>query len=74
MVFPQNTQDVSEIVKVLTQNSCPFGMRSGAHSAFEGANGIKDGVTVDFGRTSASGMDPNMPNIAQSRTYERDDV
>lgn len=74
MVFPQNTQDVSEIVKVLTQNSCPFGMRSGAHSAFEGANGIKDGVTVDFGRTSNSRIDLNTSNISQTRTHECDNI
>lgn len=50
MVFPESPEDVSEIVKSLTANSCPFGMRSGAHSAFQGSNGIKDGVTVDFGK------------------------
>lgn len=49
MVFPESTEDVSKIAKVLTEKSCPFGMRSGAHSAFKGSNGIQDGVTVDFG-------------------------
>lgn len=49
MVLPQSTQDVSEITKVFAEHKCPFGMRSGAHSAFEGSNGVKDGVTVDFG-------------------------
>lgn len=29
-------------------------MRSGAHSAFEGSNGIEDGVTVDFGEMTLS--------------------
>ncbi len=50
MVFPESAEDVSDVVKALTASSCPFGMRSGAHSAFQGSNGIKDGVTVDFGK------------------------
>lgn len=50
MVFPESSQDVSTIIKTLGDNECPFGMRSGAHSAFKGSNGIDDGVTVDFGK------------------------
>lgn len=57
MVLPQSTQDVSEITKVFAEHKCPFGMRSGAHSAFEGSNGIKDGVTVDFGWLNATTYD-----------------
>ncbi|KAH7375353.1 hypothetical protein B0T11DRAFT_8593 [Plectosphaerella cucumerina] len=49
MVFPESAEDVSKIVKVFNEHSCPFGMRSGGHSAYKGSNGIKDGVTVDFG-------------------------
>ncbi|KAM0331305.1 hypothetical protein ACHAQA_002975 [Verticillium albo-atrum] len=48
MVLPTCTADVAAIVKILTKNQCPFGMRSGAHSAWAGSNGIKDGVTIDF--------------------------
>lgn len=48
MVLPESTQDVSLIASTLSSNGCPFGMRSGAHSAWQGANGIQDGVTVDF--------------------------
>lgn len=50
MVFPESTEDVSALTKVLSDNNCPFGMRSGSHSAWKGSNGIKDGVTVDFGK------------------------
>lgn len=50
MVLPTSTEDVSKISKILTEKQCPFGMRSGAHSAFKGSNGIDDGVTVDFGK------------------------
>ena len=49
MVFPEKTEDVADVIQVLSQNNCPFGMRSGGHAAFSGSNGIKDGVTVDFG-------------------------
>ncbi|CRK23108.1 FAD-dependent monooxygenase CTB5 like protein [Verticillium longisporum] len=48
MVLPLGTTDVAATVKILTKNQCPFGMRSGAHSAWAGSNGIKDGVTIDF--------------------------
>ncbi|CRK21627.1 hypothetical protein BN1723_002745 [Verticillium longisporum] len=57
MVFPESAEDVSKIVKVFNEHQCPFGMRSGAHSAFKGANGIKDGVTVDFGNLSSTTYD-----------------
>ncbi|KAK2054741.1 FAD-binding domain-containing protein [Colletotrichum caudatum] len=49
MVLPETTSDVSNVAQVLERNHCPFGIRSGAHSAFKGSNGIKKGVTVDFG-------------------------
>ncbi|KAK1957478.1 FAD binding domain-containing protein [Colletotrichum sublineola] len=49
MVLPESTSDVSTIARVLEKNHCPFGIRSGAHSAFKGSNGIKNGVTIDFG-------------------------
>ncbi|KAH6974024.1 FAD binding domain-containing protein [Ilyonectria destructans] len=57
MVLPESASDVSSIVKVLTKNDCPFGMRSGAHSAWVGANSIADGVTVDFGYMNTTTYD-----------------
>lgn len=48
MVLPESTEDVSTIVKIFGKHQCPFGMRSGSHTAFKGGNGIEDGVTVDF--------------------------
>lgn len=57
MVFPESAQDVSKIVNILEKNDCPFGMRSGGHSAFQGSNGIKDGVTVDFGYMNSTTYD-----------------
>ncbi|KAI7784556.1 FAD-dependent monooxygenase yanF [Diaporthe eres] len=50
MVLPGNTLDVSRIAKIISKHQCPFGIRSGAHSAFKGSNGAKDGITVDFGK------------------------
>jgi FAD/FMN-containing dehydrogenase len=48
MVLPTSTEDVSAIAKVISAKECPFGIRSGAHSAFKGSNGVADGITVDF--------------------------
>lgn len=50
MVLPESTSDVTKIAKILNRNQCPFGIRSGAHSAFTGSNGVKKGVTIDFGK------------------------
>ncbi|KZL72621.1 FAD binding domain-containing protein [Colletotrichum tofieldiae] len=57
MVLPETTSDVSKIAKILNRNQCPFGIRSGAHSAFKGSNGIENGVTVDFGYMNATTYD-----------------
>ncbi|KAH7039591.1 uncharacterized protein B0I36DRAFT_343457 [Microdochium trichocladiopsis] len=58
MVLPTETLDVSRIASILQENACPFGMRSGAHSAFSGSNGVSDGVTVDFGYLNATTYTP----------------
>ncbi|EWZ79321.1 hypothetical protein FOXG_12527 [Fusarium oxysporum f. sp. lycopersici 4287] len=57
MVMPESTQDVSRVATVVSKHSCPFGSRSGAHSAFRGANGVKDGITIDFGHMNATVYD-----------------
>ncbi|KAK1996543.1 FAD binding domain-containing protein [Colletotrichum falcatum] len=57
MVLPETTEDVSKIAAVLDAHHCPFGIRSGAHSAFKGSNGIKNGVTVDFGYMNTTTYD-----------------
>ena len=54
MVVPESTEDVSKVMKVLSDNGCPFGMRSGAHGAFTGSNSIKNGVTIDLGKSAYS--------------------
>lgn len=52
MVLPESTADVSKIAKIISKKQCPFGIRSGAHSAFQGSNGVKNGITIDFGKHS----------------------
>lgn len=58
MVVPESTEDVSKVMKLLSHHECPFGMRSGGHAAFTGSNSIKDGVTIDLGKLSQNGIDP----------------
>ncbi|KAH7129264.1 hypothetical protein EDB81DRAFT_950940 [Dactylonectria macrodidyma] len=57
MVLPESTKDVSRIAKVISSNQCPFGMRSGAHSAWKGSNGIEKGVTIDFSYMNSTTYD-----------------
>ncbi|TVY74578.1 Bifunctional solanapyrone synthase [Fusarium oxysporum f. sp. cubense] len=57
MVMPESTQDVSRVAKVVSKHSCPFGIRSGAHSAFRRANGVDYGITIDFGHMNATVYD-----------------
>ncbi|OLN85658.1 Bifunctional solanapyrone synthase 5 [Colletotrichum chlorophyti] len=59
MVLPENTLDVSRIAQIVSTLECPFGIRSGAHSAFKGSNGVKDGVTIDFGYMNATTYNEN---------------
>ncbi|KAJ0119661.1 FAD-dependent monooxygenase yanF [Diaporthe amygdali] len=73
MVLPENTLNVSRIAKVISKHQCPFGIRSGAHSAFKGSNGAKDGITVDFGYMNKTTYN-NVTNIASidpGSTWER---
>ncbi|KAL5352884.1 hypothetical protein ACLOAV_002832 [Pseudogymnoascus australis] len=59
MVLPESTRDVQAIVKILTKNQCPFGIKAGGHSAFKGSNGIAEGVTVDFGHLNSTSYNPD---------------
>ncbi|RYP64144.1 hypothetical protein DL769_006771 [Monosporascus sp. CRB-8-3] len=57
MVLPASTSDVSTITKIISKLQCPFGMRSGAHSAYKGSNSVDDGITIDFGYMNATTYD-----------------
>ncbi|KAF6830031.1 FAD binding domain-containing protein [Colletotrichum musicola] len=57
MVLPTSTEDVSRIAKIVSRHQCPFGIRSGAHSAWKGSNGVEDGITVDFGHLNTTTYD-----------------
>lgn len=50
MVLPEVTEDVSAVAQVISAYECPFGMRSGGHSAFTGASSVDDGITIDFSK------------------------
>jgi FAD/FMN-containing dehydrogenase len=78
MVMPESAEDVSIIAKLFNQHQCPFGMRSGSHTAFKHGNGIDNGVTVDFctfhtGRLEAQ-VDARLTRIAymNATTYDQD--
>ncbi|KAK7932015.1 nicotine oxidase [Apiospora marii] len=57
MVMPANTEEASEVIKILAKNECPFGIRGGGHGADAYSNGIDEGVTIDFGLMNATTYD-----------------
>ncbi|KAK2036760.1 FAD binding domain-containing protein [Colletotrichum somersetense] len=59
MVLPGTTEDVANIARILSTRNCSFGVRSGAHSAFNGSNGLEGGITVDFGYMNSTTYDPS---------------
>ncbi|KAK1634572.1 FAD binding domain-containing protein [Colletotrichum phormii] len=73
MVLPESTSDVTKIAKILNRNQCPFGIRSGAHSAFTGSNGVKKGVTIDFGYMNTTTYDEGtkIASIQPGSDWER---
>ncbi|PGH26908.1 hypothetical protein AJ80_01491 [Polytolypa hystricis UAMH7299] len=48
MVLPSTAEDASEVIKVITANECPFGIRAGGHSVFPLSSSVEDGITIDF--------------------------
>lgn len=51
LVQPSTAKDVSAIIKSLVAGDCPFGVRGGGHGSFALSNAVKDGVTIDFGKS-----------------------
>ncbi|KAL2285125.1 hypothetical protein FJTKL_08361 [Diaporthe vaccinii] len=51
MLLPETTHDVSQFMHLVSSHHCPFGIRSGGHSAFQGANSVDDGITIDFSQS-----------------------
>ncbi|KAH7255039.1 hypothetical protein B0J15DRAFT_595342 [Fusarium solani] len=76
MVLPETTQDVSKIAKVISSKKCPFGIRSGAHSAWKGSNGVENGITIDFSYMNTTTYDSKkkiasvQPGSNWGRVYE----
>ncbi|KAK8006876.1 hypothetical protein PG989_000866 [Apiospora arundinis] len=58
MVLPLNPTDVSETMRVISSNKCPFGMRGGGHSVFAGSSSTDHGVTIDLGYMNHTSYDP----------------
>ncbi|KAF3765349.1 FAD-binding domain-containing protein [Cryphonectria parasitica EP155] len=63
---PQTAQDVSAILTVLIDNSCPFGVRGGGHGSWHGSNSVSQGVTIDFGfmNTTTYNSTSNIVSVA----------
>ena len=47
-VSPANTNDVAQIVGLLSKASCKFAVKSGGHGILTGSSNIAKGVTVDL--------------------------
>lgn len=47
-VLPERTEQVSQIIQTFTSLECSFGVVSGGHSDWPGANSVESGVTIDF--------------------------
>ncbi|KAI1361239.1 FAD binding domain-containing protein [Xylaria arbuscula] len=57
IVLPLTTEDVSTVIKILTTHECPFGIQSGGHGLFPGANSVRNGVTIDLGNMNGTTYD-----------------
>ncbi|KAK4501903.1 hypothetical protein PRZ48_007712 [Zasmidium cellare] len=70
-VQPENTEEVSTIVKTLVvKTKCEFSVRSGGHSSNAGANNIEKGVTIDLGRMNSTSYN-NATKIASIQPAAR---
>lgn len=73
---PEETKDVSSVVKTLAANDCPFGIRGGGHGFFALSNSVADGVTIDLGckltRTAFSQTNCTMSPPVESWHHDSD--
>lgn len=67
IVRPQNTEDVSKAIKVLSQYQeagksiiagCKFAIRGAGHTPWAGSANIEDGVTIDMASISSVELNP----------------
>ena len=47
-IQPRTTEQVAGAVSILSEAKCKFAVKGGGHGLLVGANGIKDGVTIDM--------------------------
>lgn len=48
LAVPKTVQDVSDIMKVISNHDCPFAAKSGGHGMFPGSSSAPNGITVDL--------------------------
>lgn len=76
IVQPRSTDDVSRIVKLLSNVSTSVALRSGGHTQWTGSNDVHDGVTIDLGRMNNVTYDPEsklasiQPGLRWGDVYE----
>ncbi|EGX91693.1 FAD-binding, type 2 [Cordyceps militaris CM01] len=76
MVLPASTADVQAVARTISRRQCPFGIRAGGHSAWKGASGVKNGITVDFSHMNATryneetGLAATQPGARWGSVYE----
>ncbi|KAK8066136.1 oxidoreductase- FAD-binding [Apiospora hydei] len=65
IVSPENTEDVSAAIRILTTSTevCHFTIRSGGHSTVAGASNINAGVTVDLRHLSGVQLSPDQRSV-----------
>ncbi|KAJ4386786.1 hypothetical protein N0V93_009684 [Gnomoniopsis smithogilvyi] len=60
---PRSTSDVSVAVAILSNNNCPFAIKSGGHTAIPGANDIDDGVMLDLSYLNDTSVAPDNQTV-----------
>ncbi|KAH7310269.1 hypothetical protein BKA65DRAFT_601182 [Rhexocercosporidium sp. MPI-PUGE-AT-0058] len=48
IIHPTSSQDVSESIKIISQHSCTFAIKSGGHAMFAGGSTAEAGIVLDL--------------------------
>lgn len=65
VAMPTEAQDVSDIITLLVDNSCPFGVKGGGHGFWSGSNSVAKGVTIDFGTSRRADRCPETSRLTR---------
>lgn len=63
-VAPKSTQEVSTILRVLTEGNWPFTVKGGGHIPFSGGSSIEDGVTIDMVHLDDIQVSPDQQTVS----------